>query len=184
MADRGRATPGYPRSSAGLSPDAGRRRPRPEHDDALVDEDRRGRAASRAVSPAVAERGSRLRGSIAVLGVLVVTLAAGYVDAIGTTGLGMVTLIGLVAGTAVGTLLVRRRDLATMVVAPPLVLMAAVAVFVLTAPGFDVPDGGSFVKVAGTAIATKLVLGGGFPIMAAATGTALVLALIRWAARR
>ncbi|MGY1773609.1 DUF6542 domain-containing protein [Blastococcus sp. SYSU D00813] len=178
-----RATPGYPRPSASLSPDADRRRARPQHDDApVVEQDRR--AAARAAEVAVPERGSRLRGSVAVLGVLLVTLAAGYVDSIGTTGLGMITLVGLVASTALATLLVRRRDLTTMVVAPPLVLLAATAVYVLTSPGFEVGEGRNTLVAAGTAVATKLVLGGGFPIMAAATGTALVLALVRWAARR
>lgn len=189
-----RATPGYPRPSASLSPDADRRRARPQHDDAprAGEQDRRpgSRGTAREVrevrvpEAAVPETGSRLRGSVAVLGVLLVTLAAGYVDAIGTTGLGMITLVGLVAGTALATLLVRRRDLTTMVVAPPLVLLAATAVHVLTSPAFEVGEGANAVVAAGTAVATKLVLGGGFPIMAAATGTALVLALIRWAARR
>lgn len=185
-----RATPGYPRSSASLSPDADRRRARAPYDDApAVEQDRRAgsRAAARearAAEAAVPETGSRLRGSVAVLGVLLVTLAAGYVDSIGTTGLGMITLVGLVASTALATLLVRRRDLTTMVVAPPLVLLAATAVYVLTSPGFAVGEGKNAVVAAGTAVATKLVLGGGFPIMAAATGTALVLALVRWAARR
>ncbi|WP_409332473.1 DUF6542 domain-containing protein [Trujillonella humicola] len=183
-----RATPGYPRPSAGLSPDADRRRARPPVDDAREQDRRPGARATgregRAAAPAVPERGSRLRGSVAVLGVLLVTLAAGYVDAIGTTGLGMITLVGLVASTAVATLLVRRRDLTTMVVAPPLVLLAVTAVHVLTSPAFAVGEGRNPVLAAGTAVATKLVLGGGFPIMAAATGTALVLALVRWAARR
>jgi hypothetical protein len=71
-----------------------------------------------------------------------------------------------------------------MVVAPPLVLVTATAVYVLTSPAFEVGEGQNALVAAGTAVATKLVLGGGFPIMAAATGTALVLALIRWAARR
>jgi hypothetical protein len=182
--DYSRATPGYPRSSASLSADTGRRRPEVDDDGprSSTDAGRPSRPGRR--SPEVAEQGSRLRGSLAVLGVLVVTFAAGYVDAIGTTGLGMITLIGLVASTAVATLLVRRRDLMTLVVAPPLVLMAVVAVFVVMAPGFDVPADKNAIVVTGTAVATKLVLGGGFPIMAAATGTALVLALIRWAARR
>jgi hypothetical protein len=113
-----------------------------------------------------------------------VTLAAGYVDALGTTGMGMVTLLGLTGSTALATLLVRRRDLMTLVVAPPLVLLGVVCVYVVTAPSFDVAEGRNPVVVAGTAVASKLVLGGGFPIMAAATGTALVVALIRWAARR
>ena len=179
-----RATPGYPRSSASLAPPAARRRGAPEFGDAPAGAEHDQRRHPRGVEAEVPERGSRLRGSVAVLGVLIVTLAAGYVDSIGTTGLGLVTLVALVASTAIATLLVRRRDLTTMVVAPPLVLLAATAVYVLSAPGFSVGEGKNAVVAAGTAVATKLVLGGGFPIMAAATGTALVLALVRWAARR
>ncbi|MGY1813830.1 DUF6542 domain-containing protein [Blastococcus sp. SYSU D00820] len=123
------------------------------------------------------ERGSKLRGILAVLGVFVVTLGAAYVDSLGTPGLGTITLAGLVGSTALATLLVRRRDLATMIVAPPLVFIAVVLVYVGMAPGVELS-----LRSLGTAAVAPLVRG--FPTMAIATGTALVLAIIRWAARK
>lgn len=180
--DSGRVVPGYPRSSASLAPDAGRRRGRPETDDAGLPDagaSPRSRAAGRPAPTAVPERGSRLRGSVAVLGVLVATLAAGLVDAMGNSALGLITLLGLVASTAVATLLVRRRDLATLVIAPPLVYLAVIAVLKFVHRG---PEAGP--KKVLAEVAAELALGQGFTVMAAATGTALVLALIRWAARR
>jgi hypothetical protein len=180
--DSGRVIPGYPRSSASLAPDAGRRG-RPESDDAGLPDagasPRAARPTGRAAQTAVPERGSRLRGSLAVLGVLVVTLTAGFLDATGNATLGLITLVGLVGSTAVATLLVRRRDLTTLVIAPPLVYLVVVAVLKYVHRG---PGAGP--KKVGAEVAAELALGQGFTVMAAATGTALVLALVRWAARR
>ncbi|WP_029431744.1 DUF6542 domain-containing protein [Blastococcus sp. URHD0036] len=174
--------PGYPRSSASLSPAADRRR-RQETDDAgrpdAASSPRTPRAAGRPAETTVPERGSRLRGSLAVLGVLVVTLAAGFLDATGNGTLGLITLVGLVGSTAVATLLVRRRDMTTLVIAPPLVYLAVVAVLKYTHRA-----SGAGPKKVGAEVAAELALGQGFTVMAAATGTALVLALVRWAARR
>jgi hypothetical protein len=135
-----------------------------------------GRAAERSssrVAPAEDASGSRLRGVAAVLGVFVITLAGGAVDSFLGVGLGTLTLVTLVAATAVGTLLVRKRDLLTLVVAPPLVFVAVAAVNVALAPSasLNLPT-----------IATVLVRG--FPTMAVATVVAVVVAVIRWAARR
>jgi hypothetical protein len=134
-----------------------------------------GRSAGRAAERAAAEPspGSRLRGVLAVLGIFVITLAGGAVDSFLGVGLGTLTLVTLVAATAVGTLLVRRRDLLTVVVSPPLVFVAVALVNVGLAPSapFTLPT-----------LATVLIRG--FPTMAVATGVALVLAIVRWAARR
>ncbi|PWW21262.1 hypothetical protein JD79_00390 [Geodermatophilus normandii] len=136
---------------------------------------RGGRPAGRAAERAAAEpaAGSRLRGVLAVLGVFVITLAGGAIDSFLGVGLGTLTLVTLVAATAVATLLVRRRDLLTVVVAPPLVFVAVALVNIGLAPSasFTLPT-----------LATILVRG--FPTMAVATGVALVLAIVRWAARR
>ncbi|MGY1637950.1 DUF6542 domain-containing protein [Geodermatophilus sp. SYSU D00742] len=144
--------------------DARRRTPRPAEP----------RAAGRAAGGRVAdepERGSRLRGWMAAVAVFVVTLAGATADSYLGAGLGIITLGTLTVAAALGTLLVRRRDLTTMVVAPPLVFIAAaVASNAIVAS----------VNLAG--LATLLIRG--FPTMAVATGVALVLALIRWAARR
>ncbi|GAB3300437.1 hypothetical protein GCM10027451_02720 [Geodermatophilus aquaeductus] len=130
-----------------------------------------GRAAERAAPQPAA--GSRLRGVLAVLGVFVITLAGGAIDSFLGVGLGTLTLVTLVAATAVGTLLVRRRDLLTVVVSPPLVFVAVALVNIGLAPSasFTLPT-----------LATVLIRG--FPTMAVATGVALVLAIVRWAARR
>ena len=135
-----------------------------------------GRAAERSsgrVAPAEDASGSRLRGVVAVLGVFVITLAGGAVDSFLGVGLGTLTLVTLVAATAVGTLLVRKRDLLTLVVAPPLVFVAVAAVNVGLAPSasLNLPT-----------IATVLIRG--FPTMAVATVVAVVVAIVRWAARR
>ena len=129
------------------------------------------RAASRtAPEPAT---GSRLRGAIAVAAVFVVTLAAAALDSFFGEGLGMLTLVALVALSSAATWLVRRRDLLSVVVSPPLVFVAVAAVNVGLAPSasFTLPT-----------IATLLIQG--FPTMAVATGAAVVVGLLRWAARR
>jgi hypothetical protein len=124
--------------------------------------------------PTAAEAGGgRLRGLVAVLGIFLVTLAGAGADSFVGVGLGLITLVCLVAATVVGTLLVRRRDLLSVVVAPPLVFLAVTAVNIGLAPSaqFNLPT-----------LATLLVRG--FPTMAIATGAAVVLALFRLAARR
>ncbi|MGY1723182.1 DUF6542 domain-containing protein [Blastococcus sp. SYSU DS0533] len=130
------------------------------------------RTRSRTASPAAAQ-GSRLRGSIAVLGVFLLTLAGGAVDSFVGIGLGMTTLAVLAAGTAAATLLVRRRDLLTVVVAPPLVFALVAVVNIVLAPSatLNLPT-----------MATLLVRG--FPTMAVATAIAAVLAVVRLVSRR
>jgi uncharacterized protein DUF6542 len=118
-------------------------------------------------------RGGRFRGVVAVLGVFFISLAGAGVDSFVGIGLGLVTLICLVASTVFATLLVRRSDLLSVVVAPPLVFVAVAAVNISLAPSahFNLPT-----------IATLLVRG--FPTMAIATGAAIVLGLFRLFTRR
>jgi hypothetical protein len=133
----------------------------------------RGPRGSTRSTPPDARRDSGLRGALAVLGVFVITLAGGAVDSFLAVGLGTLTLVTLVAATAVGTLLVRPRDLLTVVCCPPLVFVAVAAVNIGLAPSADFTL---------TTIATLLIRG--FPTMAVATAVAVVLAVVRRAARR
>ncbi|MGY2003668.1 DUF6542 domain-containing protein [Blastococcus sp. SYSU DS1024] len=147
-----RREPGPPRPSAG--------RPAQE----------RGRA--RTASPAAAPE-SRLRGSLAVLGIFLLTLAGGAVDSFFGIGLGLITLVALAIGVSAATLLVRRRDLLTVMVAPPLVFTLVALVNIVLAPSatLNLPT-----------VATLLVRG--FPTMAVATAIALLLGVVRLVTRR
>jgi NADH:ubiquinone oxidoreductase subunit K len=102
-----------------------------------------------------------------------VTLAGAGFDSFVGIGLGLVTLGTLVTITVIATWTVRRRDLVSVLIAPPLVFVAVAALNIALAPSahFNLPT-----------VATLLVRG--FPTMAIATGVALVLALVRLAARR
>jgi hypothetical protein len=125
-------------------------------------------------APTAETGGGRLRGGVAVLGIFLVTLAGAAVDSFFMgMGLGLITLGCLVGSTILGALMVRRRDLFSVIVAPPLVFVAVAGANIALAPS------ASFNLAT---LATLLVRG--FPTMAIATGAALVLALIRWAARR
>jgi len=125
-----------------------------------------------ATSPARSGSG-RIRGIVAVVGMFLVTLGAAAADSFLGVGLGTLTLVALVTVTALAALVVRRNDIVTVVVAPPLVFLAVAAVNIGLAPSasFTLPT-----------IATLLVRG--FPTMGLATAVALMLALIRLAARR
>jgi hypothetical protein len=127
---------------------------------------------TRQAAPVEAGNG-RLRGVVAVIGIFLITLAGAGADSFVGIGLDMITLVCLVVSTVFGTLLVRRRDLMSVVVAPPLVFVAVAAVNIGLAPSahFTLPT-----------VATLLVRG--FPTMAIATGAAIVLALFRLIARR
>jgi hypothetical protein len=121
-----------------------------------------------------AEAGGRtLRGIYAVVAVFLVTLAGGAADSFRGIGLSTLTLVALTVGTILGTWLVRRRDLFSMLIAPPLVFTAVAGVNIALAPS---------ATFSLTTIATLLVRG--FPTMGIATGAAVVLCLIRWASRR
>lgn len=131
-----------------------------------------GPARERVASPP-REGGGRVRGTLAVLSMFLVTLAGAGVDSFVGVGLGRVTLGALVAGTVLAVLVVRRRDLVSVLVAPPLVFLAVAAVNIGLAPSasFNLPT-----------IATLLVRG--FPTMGIATAVAVVLGLVRLASRR
>jgi hypothetical protein len=115
-----------------------------------------------------------MRGVAAVLTVFLVTLAGAAVDSLFMgMGLGLITLGCLVGSTVLAAALVRRRDVLSVVVAPPLVFVAIACANMVLAPS---------ATFSLTSMATLLVRG--FPTMAMATGAAFVIALIRWAARR
>jgi hypothetical protein len=119
------------------------------------------------------QRGGRLSGMAAVIGIFLITLAGAAVDSFIGMGLGMITLVALVGSTVIGTLAVRRRDLASVVIAPPLVFVAVAGLNIALAPS---------AALTMPTVATLLIRG--FPTMAIATGAALVLGLIRLIARR
>lgn len=120
-----------------------------------------------------AGRGGRMRGVVAVIGMFLITLTGAAADSFIGIGLGLVTLGSLVGATVLAALVVRRRDLVSVVVAPPLVFVGVALLNIGLAPSanFNLAT-----------VATLLVRG--FPTMAIATGVALVLALVRAAARR
>jgi hypothetical protein len=175
-----RGAGGYPRVSQGgrsLDPRAADRRPSRNRDAERAPErapsarpTEGGRPRSQ---PAPVATGGRLRGVVAVLGIFLVTLVGAGADSFVGIGLGVITLVCLVAATVFATLLVRRRDLLSVVVSPPLVFVAVAAANIGLAPSaqFNLPT-----------FATLLVRG--FPTMAIATGAAIALALFRLATRR
>jgi len=121
----------------------------------------------------VETQGSRLRGVVAVAAVFVLTLAVAAAESFLGVGLGTITLVALVLTTVLAALLVRRRDLASVIVSPPLVFVGVAVVDVIAAPSASLNL---------ATLATLLIRG--FPAMAIATGAALVIGLIRMAARR
>ena len=121
----------------------------------------------------VATAGPHLRGSVAVLGMFAVTLLAAGADSFIGVGLGTVTLLALLVASVGACLLVRRRDLLSVVVAPPLVFLGVALVNIVLAPSatFSLPT-----------LATLLIRG--FPAMAIGVGAAVLVALVRLATRR
>jgi hypothetical protein len=81
--------------------------------------------------------------------------------------------VALVAATSIATLVVRRRDVITVVLSPPLVFVAVAAVNIGLSPN---------VSLSLPTVATLLIRG--FPTMAVATGAAVVLGLVRLITRR
>jgi hypothetical protein len=134
--------------------------------------DERSSARARTDARPTTGRGT-VRGIVAVLGIFLVTLAGAGIDSYVGVGLGIITLGALLCSTTIATLVVRRRDLVTVVVSPPLVFIAVAALNIGLAPSaaFSLPT-----------VATLLIRG--FPTMAMATGVALVLAVGRAIARR
>jgi hypothetical protein len=131
------------------------------------------RAAGHGATAQTPDGGGGLRGAVAVLAVFLVTLAGAALESWIAAGLGLVTLLTLTVASAVATLVVRRRDLLTTVIAPPLVYIVVAVLNTALAPS-------ATLNLA--SVATLLIRG--FPAMAVATAAAGVVALIRWAARR
>lgn len=125
--------------------------------------------------PASGGGGPSLTGVGAVLLIAGVAAVAGVLDVLAGSSLRLIFACGLVLGTLVAALLVVRRDLLVVVFAPPLVFVAASAVAVLLGRG---ESGGTLIDLA----TSWLVFG--FPAMAAATGAATVVALLRNARHR
>lgn len=129
----------------------------------------------RSAAPARREAvpGPGKRGSVVVLSMFAVTLAAAAADSYIGVGLGMVTLIALLLSSVAACLLVRRRDLLTVVVAPPLVFLGVVLVNIALAPSatFSLPT-----------VATLLIRG--FPAMGLAVGVSFVLFIGRLVTKR
>jgi hypothetical protein len=130
-------------------------------------------AAARGRTDTRTDTGGGVQGFVAVLGIFLVTLAGAGIDSYVGVGLGVITLGALLASTTVATLVVRRRDLLSVVVSPPMVFIAVAALNIGLAPSasFNAPT-----------VATLLIRG--FPTMAMATAAAVVLALGRLIARR
>ncbi|ADB73770.1 DUF6542 domain-containing protein [Geodermatophilus obscurus] len=131
------------------------------------------RPAGRGATAQAPESGSGLRGAVAVLAVFLVTLAGAALESWIGAGLGLATLGTLAVASAVATVAVRRADLFTTVVAPPLVYIAVAVLNTALAPSAPLNL---------ASVATLLIRG--FPAMVVATAAAAVVALIRWAARR
>jgi hypothetical protein len=146
-------------------------------------EDRRPRSRPAGEQPtrrpaASAQSGKGLRGLLGVLAVFLVTLAAAGVESFLAPGLGTITMVALIVSTAIAVFVVRRRDILSVVVCPPLVFTAVSIVNMVAAPSVHI----SGIKAFGLLMVTLLVQN--FPAMAVATGVALVAGLIRLAARR
>ena len=117
--------------------------------------------------------GTGLRGAVVVLGMFLLTLVAAAADSYLGVGLGTITLIALLLSTVGACLLVRRRDLLTVVVAPPLVFVGVAMANIALAPSatFSLPT-----------LATLLIRG--FPAMGLAVAVAVLIFLGRLASRR
>jgi hypothetical protein len=164
--DRGARAPQGPHDSRRVGHPGEQRRPSPAADGRRTGSS----ATSRRIEPAA---GPRVLGAIAVLGLFLVTLLAAGLDSFLGSGLGLISVIALTAGSVVAALVTRRRDLLSVVVAPPLVYVLVAVVNVGLAPS---------VTLSLPSLATLLVRG--FPAMGIATGAAVVVALFRLVTRR
>jgi hypothetical protein len=129
---------------------------------------------TRAPVQPVGGRRASLTGVGGVLLITGVALVGGCVDVLTGTGLRFAFAVCLVLGSLLATALVRRGDLLTVVLAPPLVYLAASLLSVFAAPG-DAGGTGALIDAA----AGWLVYG--FPAIATATGGAALVAGVRMA---
>lgn len=140
-----------------------------------------GEAAERRVAPsrtaghkvAVGDRrGLTATGAVAIA--LVLGLAGATYDVLTGPGLRLVFALAFVTGCALAALLVHREDLKAAVVMPPLVYV----VLAFVGGALERTAGsGSFLTTQALEMANALVLGA--PVLLAATGTALLIALVR-----
>ncbi|WP_106848517.1 DUF6542 domain-containing protein [Blastococcus sp. Marseille-P5729] len=107
-----------------------------------------------------------LAGFGGVVLIIVLGLVGAIIDYLFTDRLGLLTTVGLTVGAALAALATRKRDLMSVMVAPPLVY-AGIASVVLLMSG----------EVRLTRVADMAIRG--FPVMALATGVAAVIAGIR-----
>lgn len=118
------------------------------------------------------------RRGLTATGAVTVAVALGLLGAVidVSTGRGLRTLFAIcfVLGSALATLLVHREDLKAAVVMPPLTYCA---VAFLGGVLSNATADGSFLKQQGLELLTSLVIGA--PVLFAATGAALVIALVR-----
>lgn len=110
---------------------------------------------------------------------LALGLSGGLFDVLTGPGLRLVFAICFVSGCVLSALLVRRRDLGTVAVMPPLVYVG-VALVIGVVRGTS--SNGSFVVRHGLELFTQLVLGA--PALMLATALAVAVALVRGLGRR
>lgn len=118
-----------------------------------------------------------MAGWAALLVVIVVTLLGILIDAVRGQQLGSGFNIGIIAGSVIGILVVRRSGMFPVVVAPPIVysLGAGISLYVRSS---GLHDRGVLIDAA----TNWLVYG--FPAIAAASAAVLIIAGIRLIARR
>ncbi len=122
-------------------------------------------------------RGLTATGAVAVA--LGLGLVGGAVDVFTGPGLREVFAVCFVVGCVIAALTVHREDLVAAVVMPPLVYV----VLALIGGAVERTAGpGSFLTQQALELVNALVLGA--PVLLAATGAALVVAIVRWTAGR
>lgn len=123
--------------------------------------------------PSVGDRrGLTATGAVAVA--LLLGLAGGAVDVLTGPGLREVFAVSFVTGCAIAALTVHREDLLAVVVMPPLVY---VVLALIGGAAERTAASGSFTTRQAIELVNALVLGA--PILMAATGAALLIALVR-----
>lgn len=161
-------------------------RPRPASFDSSASgpwdaDDRSGRRAARAerdsgqrrAGTSPTSRRFSLTGLGAVVLIFLVTLGVATLESLIGVGLRTLTLIALAAMTLVAGLLVRRRDVLSVVVAPPLVFGLVAALEIMLAPTLNFTP---------TVVAAVLIRG--FPTMTIATAIGLLVLGYRMIRRR
>lgn len=159
------------RRPAGATPAAAEQRVQrpvraPLHDESTRVEPELGERRELTPIAASSPKGLVLAGFGGVVLIVVLGLIGAIIDYLFTSRLGLMTTVGLTVGAALAALTTRKRDLMSVMVAPPLVY-AAIAAVVLLMSG----------EVRLTRVADMAIRG--FPVMALATGVAALIAGIR-----